>query len=216
MPTPHMPDIDRLTFGNVPPRRVSLRLLETFNIAIQTPRDLYDLQVELDSQCLQLVIRANAGANTGEDLDLVRAQGEAFAERLSSSLNRSGHSGRFGFQEAQLRALVSSLGLLHHGEVRSLNSDFWEVLKGNISQRFNEITCQLEGTLTLTERARHTSNVYLVQLASQYLSFLRRGDSTLPSVVGPAVSILFASISVVRRMSKPAPLMEDCRQSLPH
>lgn len=184
------------------PRRVSIKSLETFNIGpIQTPRDLYDLQVELDHQCLQLVVTTdaitNAQVGTTEDLDLARACDQAFAERLSSSLNQSGHSGRYVFQEVQLRALVASLALLHHSGVHTMKPESWDKLKANISAWFNDITFQIRGESSLADKTRHTSNIYLVQLAWQYLSFIQRGDSKLPSVVGPAVKILFASISVV-------------------
>lgn len=116
---------------------------------------------------------------------------------LSGSLSTCGHQGRSLFQEVQLRALISSLAVLQHNGVHTLNSDVYDQLRlKNISARFQKIAFQLQRSSTLADRIRFAPNVYLVQLASQYVSFINRGDSPWPSIFGPTVDIFFSALSI--------------------
>lgn len=179
----------------ISPRGLSEKALEPLSTTTSpTSYELYDIRVELDHQCLQRAAGIHLTHKREQTpVDSVRA----WAETLSGRLNQTGSPERAVFQEIQLRALVSSLALLHHSDVRTLDPAAWDVLNTNISERFQAISYQLKHPSTIAEKIRHTSNVYLVQLASQYLSFIRRGDSMLPSIVGPAIKIFFASISIV-------------------
>jgi len=116
---------------------------------------------------------------------------------LSSLLSLVKYPGTFLFQEVQLRTLVSCLALLHYHEVEALYPVQWDKLRANTSSFFGQVTFQQKATSTLRQAIRYAPNVYLVQLVSQYLSFIRRGDSKLPSVVGPIVKIFFGCIALV-------------------
>ena len=155
-----------------------------------TIRQLYDLLSELDEECLRHA--------TGQDSTSGVVSVVGLAMYLSGSLDPCRYPGTFLFQELQLRALVSSLALLQHNDVRSLDPDFYDKLRlKNISARFQKIAFQLQRNSTLADRIRHAPNVYLVQLASHYASFIKRGDSPWPSVFGPLANIIFATASLV-------------------
>lgn len=177
------------------PRRISEQALEPLRTTLSpTSCELYDIKVEFDHQCLQQAAGIHlAHRREQTSNDSVRA----WAETLSGPLNQTGCPERDVFLEIQLRALVSSLALLHHSGVHTLDSVAWTKLNTNISERFRAIAYQLKRQSTLAQKIRHTSNVFEVQLASQYLSFIQCGDSKVPSLVGPVVKILFASIAVV-------------------
>ncbi len=180
----------------VPQRRLSRDSLASFNgNPTTTTLDLYELQIELDYQCLQLAadedLRPIRYVTT--DVNLV----VGIAVFLSSLLSVARHPGTFLFQEVQLRALVSCLALLHYHEVEALYPVQWDELRANICSYFRQITFQQNSTSILSQEIRYAPNVYLVQLVSQYLSFIRRGDSKLPSVVGPIVKIFFGCVAMV-------------------
>ena len=117
---------------------------------------------------------------------------------LSGPLSQSGYPGKFMFQEIQLRALICSLALLQHNGVHTLDPGFYDRLRlRNISARFQTIAFQIDRSSALADRIRAASGTYLVQLASQYVSFISRGDAPWPSMFGPTVDIFFAGISLV-------------------
>lgn len=182
------------SMGCIPQRRLSRDSLASFNVnSSPTIRELYDLQIELDYQCLQSAADTDLRPIRYAKSDVNSVVG--IAVFLSSSLSLARYPGTFLFQEVQLRALVSCLALLRYHAVESLNPAQWDTLRSNIASLFHQISYQPKSTLP--EAIRYLSNVYLVQLVSQYLSFIRRGDAVLPSVVGPIVKIFFASVSIV-------------------
>ena len=185
------------TLGSVSPPSLSQGLIASFTTNKSTStRQLYDLRLELDHQCLRLAagIKPDPQEDATSDVNSVKE----LAVFLSGALNQCGFPGRFLFETIQLRALISSLALLHHLGVTTLAKETLDKLKtDNIPARFQTIAFQSKSKSTLTERIRYAPNVYLIQLVSQYLSFIRRGDSSLPSIVGPAIKLVFAGIAVV-------------------
>ena len=158
--------------------------------ASTTIQQLYDILSELDNECLR---HATAQDSTS-DADTVAK----LAMFLSGSLSQCGYPGTFVFQEIQLRALVSSLALLQRKGVSSLDPDFYDRLRlKNISAKFQKIAFQLQRSSTLADRIRYAPNTYLVQLASEYGSFIKRGDSPWPSIFEPLTKIFFAGLSLV-------------------
>ena len=155
--------------------------------------ELSDLQVELDHQSLQHA----AGVKSEHDVTSEANLAKTAALKLSEPLNECTHTGRSKFQQAQLRALVASLALLHHSGVAALDRVPWDKLKGALNARFGSIAYQIRPDTKLSDRMVHTANVYLIQLASQYLSFIRRGDSVVPSIAAPAIKIFFATVAIV-------------------
>lgn len=170
--------------------------LVSFNLpASTTTRRLYDLLLELDHECLRHATDVSldpAQDSTSEVESVVE-----LAIFLSGSLSNCGHNGESIFQEVQLRALISSLALLQHSGVHTLSPDVYDKLRlKNISARFQKIAFKLQRSSTLADRIRYAPNVYLVQLASQYVSFINRGDSPWPSIFRPTVDIFFSALSI--------------------
>ena len=180
----------------VPSRQLSHEFVTslTTNRTISV-RQLYDLRLELDHQCLRLA--ASISLNPQEDATSDVNSVKELAVFLSGALNECGYPGRSLFETIQLRALVSSLALLHHRGVTTLAPETWDKLKIDISARFQSIAFQTQSNLTIAQRIRYAPNIYLIQLVSQYLSYIRRGDSNVPSIVAPAIKIVFAGIAVV-------------------
>lgn len=171
--------------------------LASFNLpATTTARQLYLLQLELDHECLR---HATGNAvNPVQDSTSEVESVVGLALFLSGPLSQCGYSGTSIFQEAQLRALISSLALLQHSGVHTLDPDVYDKLRlKNISARFQKIAFRLKSSSTLADRIRYAPNVYLVQLASQYVSFINRGDSPWPSIFGPTVDIFYSALSLV-------------------
>lgn len=169
-------------------------LLSQFNIdPSPEPLALSQLQTDLDEQSLQQVLSARytfpksppASVNTTVDVVL----------KLSAPLSHANYTGNFVFQELQIRALISALGLLHRLKVSSIDPDQWDTIHRNISATFQRITNQRP--TSLEERSHHGCALYLLQLASMYMSFITRG-STVPAVVSIVSKIFFGAISVVR------------------
>lgn len=180
----------------VPQRLLSRDSLASFNVnSIPTIRELYELQIELDYQCLQLAADTDLRPVRYATSDVNSVVG--IAVFLSSLLSLARYPGTFSYQEVQLRALVSCLALLHYHEVEALYPIQWDELRTNICSYFGQVAFQQKSISTLSQAIRYAPNVYLVQLVSQYLSFIRRGDSKLPSVVGPIVKIFFGCVSLV-------------------
>lgn len=157
--------------------------------------ELYELQLELDYQCLQLAADTDLRPVRCATSDVNSVVG--IAVFLSSPLSQARYPGTFLYQEVQLRALVSCLALLHYHEVEALYPLQWDELRANICLYFRQVAFQRQSISTLPEAIRYAPNVYLVQLVSQYMSFIRRGDSKLPSVVGPIVKIFFGCVALV-------------------
>lgn len=170
--------------------------LASFNLpASTTIRRLYDLLLELDHECLRHATDVTldpAQDSTSEVESVVE-----LAVFLSGSLSNCGHKGESLFQEVQLRALISSLAVLQHNGVHTLSPPVHDQLRlKGIAARFQKLAFQLQSSSTLADRIRSAPNVYLIQLASQYVSFIKRGDSPWPSIFGPTVDMFFASLSI--------------------
>ena len=186
--------------GDVAPRPFSHGLLASSTVTTSpTPRELYDLQIELDFQCLQFASQTDirSAHHAAADVNSI----VEIAIYLSGPLCVARYPGTFLYQELQLRALVSCLALLHYHGVEALYPEQWDKLKNTHISR--EGPFQLQSGSTLWDKIRHAPNVYLGQLASQYLSFIGRGNSNLPEIVGPITRILWGSIAVVSRTYLP-------------
>ena len=175
--------------------------LASFSLpASTTTRRLYDLLTELDHECLRHA--TDLAVHPAQDSTSERESLAELAMFLSGSLSKCGYPGTFLFQEVQLRALISSLALLQHKGVHTLDSQLHDALRiKNISARFQKIAFQLQRNSTLKDRIRSAPNDYLVQLAAQYVSFISRGDSPWPSIFGPTVDIFFSALSLVGTVS---------------
>lgn len=179
-------------------RHPSLRkMLASFDLpASPTTRQLYDLLSELDQECLRHA--TDVALDSAQDSTSEVESVAELAVYLSGSLNRCGHPGRSLFQEIQLRALIASLALLRHNRVSTLSPDLYDKLRlRNLSAMFQDIAFHLQSSTTLADRIRYAPNPYLVQLASHYVSFFRRGDSPWPLIFGPTRDIFFSALALV-------------------
>lgn len=178
-------------------RHPSLReTLASFGLpASTTTRQLYDLYSELNQECLRQAtdIALNPAQDSTSEVESVAE----LAVYLSGSLNRCGHPGRSLFQEIQLRALIASLALLQHNGVNILSPDLYDRLRlRNLSAMFQDIAFQ-QPSKTLADRVHYAPNPYLVQLASHYVSFFRRGDAPWPLIFKPTRDIFFSALALV-------------------
>ncbi|KAL6718444.1 hypothetical protein ACLMJK_004534 [Lecanora helva] len=169
---------------------------ESFNNNLPNIRDLVEKQTDFNSQCLQQAM-FGAPQETSEVNHVVEE-----AVYLASPLCLARFPGTFLFQEVQLRALIAALALLDYFQVKALYPAQWDKLKNTDLQK---IAFQLKHDSSLVERIRFTGNVYLLQLFSLYLSFIRRGDSALPSVIGPIARMFLASIPVALQQYQSVP-----------
>ena len=159
-----------------------------------TIHQLCDVLSELDHENL----RHATSQNSTSDADTVAK----LAVFLSGSLTQCGYPDTFVFLEIQLRALVSSLALLQRKEVSSLDPDFYDQLRlTNVSATWSKVAFQLQRSSTLADKIRGAPNTYLVQLASQYASLIKRGDSPWPSVFRPLADIFFSVLPLVSTIS---------------
>ena len=161
-----------------------------------TTRQLYDLLQQLDHECLRHA--TDVALNPAQDSISEVESVAGLATFLSGSLSQCGYPGTSIFQEIQLRALISSLALLQHNGVHSLEPELYDKLRlKNISARFQKIAFHMGPSSILADRIRYAPMVYLVQLASQYVSFVDRGDSPWPSIFGPTVDVFFSALALV-------------------
>ena len=183
--------------GPIPLNSALRETLASFSLPVSpTIRQFYDLLLILDRKCLQHATDTvlEPAQDSASEVETV----VELAMFLSGPLSQCGYPSTFLFQEIQLRALVASLALLQHNGVHTLDSDVYDRLRlKNISAKFQKLAFQLNRTTKLADRIRCAPNVYLVQLASQYVSFIDRGDSPWSSVFGPTLDILFSAISLV-------------------
>lgn len=182
--------------GEAASRHSPLReTLASFGLpASTTTQRLYNLLSELDQECLRHA--TNIALDPAQDSTSEVGSVAELAVFLSGSLNQYGYPGRSLFQEIQLRALIASLALLQYNGVNTLNPDVHDRLRlKNISARFQNIVFQRHSTLA--ERVRATPNTYLIHLASQYASFIKRDDAPWPSIFGPTMNIFFSALALV-------------------
>ena len=172
-------------------------MLASINLSASTTvQQLYNLLLKLDDENLRYATGITLHPAQDSMLDVNSVV--ELALHLSGPLSQCGHPGTSFFQELQLRALISSLALLQHKRVHSLDPEVFDKLRlKNISARFQKIAFQVERRSGLADRIRYAPNVYLAQLAAQYASFFNRGDSPWPSIVGPIVDIFYSALSAV-------------------
>ena len=186
------------SFRIIRPRRLSRDIMTPFDIPTSpSSRELYALQVELDHQSLQRC----AAVDSDHDVTSEANSAKAAALVLSGPLNECVHSGRFEFQQIQFRTLIASLALLNHSGVAALDQAPWEKLKDELAARFQRIAYQISSRTTLLEKMLCTPSIYLIRLASVYMSFIRRGEAVVPLIADPLVKIFFATISIVSQPS---------------
>ena len=154
--------------------------------ASPTIRQLYDVLSELDHECLRHACK--------QELTLDADTVAQWAIYLSNSLSQCNYPDTFAILEIQLRALVCSLALLQRKKVRSVDPKLHDGIQNVSSQK---VAFQVQPSSTLADKIRHAPNVYLVHLASEYASFIKRGDSPWPSVFEPLTKIFFAGLSLV-------------------
>ena len=181
------------TYNHGPPPSSPPDLLTSLNIEYPpTEQQLYALKIHLDHFCLQCATNVDDHFlhHTIPDVNRILA----WAIKLSSRLCKAIYPRTFIYQELQLRALVSCLSLLHYSRVQALHQEQWDTLKRT---KLQDIAFQLQPDSILSQEIRHAGNAFLLRLASQYLSFIQRGDSNLPLVVGPILNIFWGSVAVV-------------------
>ena len=171
--------------------------LGSFDVpTVPTIRDLYDLQVAIEYECLRQL--------SGVDLTHPQQHSDVnlliqLAMKISTPICQSGHVDTALMCGVQLHSLIAVFSLLHYKGLHSLDPSLWDQLSRNIQAYFEKITFHpdTEKNRSLSDRLRHAPNAYLIQLTALYVSFWRRGDSFLASIVTPAFNILFAIASLV-------------------
>ena len=159
-----------------------------------TIQDLAKLQETLDMRCLDY-------SSYNETEHLLAAENEVspvinVAKYLSGSLSEWVHSSTPLFQEQQLRTLISALALLHFQKVHTLNASLWAELRfERLFEQFRSLTVQRSSDES--QRIRTAPSIYLIQLATRYISLFQRDESPFWRTIPPAINIIFAGISLV-------------------
>ena len=167
--------------------------LERFSISSPTIAELSDLQKSIEQECLLRCIdpRANTTVSTGTIIQTTLY--------LSGSLLQwsDPQSGRF--RDIQLRALVAAIALLHHIGLTELTAEPHEQLRLNIAARFNDIIDGRRASRsTLEDRMRKADALYLIRLAAQYFSLIKRAQPISDAAPVPILGLVFAGASIVR------------------
>ncbi|KAL8686800.1 MAG: hypothetical protein Q9218_006856 [Villophora microphyllina] len=166
-------------------------LFERLQARIPTVEELLEFQIALDLECSRHLRSANS--------DCIISSGTLIAINLYLSGPllqwRGSDSGRY--LEIQLRAVVGALATLHHSGVTGLTGDVHDQLRINIASRFNEI---LDGRrnsqLSLGDRKSKADALYLIRLAAQYFSLIRRAQPISDAVSIPIVGLVLAGASI--------------------
>lgn len=164
-----------------------------------TPHELQQTQIALDYECLRHASNRESASSPGDGLDVDSLV--QLAVKLSEPISQCRHPGTPLLQTIQLRTLISCFALLHYRGVHTLDTTLWDKLKSrNILAHFEKIAFQPNSpsSFPLETVIRYAPNTYLIQLAAQYISFWRRGDSPWTSIVTPSFDILFAALTMVR------------------
>lgn len=162
---------------------------------ILTDRELRDLRINLDRECLYCSQRTELvpGRNAIPVETITK-----LALYLSGPLVQSIYPGSTLYRELQLKTLVSCLALLHYNQVRKLHPESWSQLQENIANRFNDVVNQHgeHDDLTL-DKSRHFSSLYLIRLASLWASAFGRSEPLFRSLISPVFQLVFAGYSIV-------------------
>lgn len=103
------------------------------------------------------------------------------------------------FRETQLRALIAAFALLLHTEITKLAPPPYDELRGNIAGRFNDIVSV--PTSDLQSRMRKANALFLIRLAAQYFSLIKRAEP-VPDVLVPSIlGLVLVGASVVNPSS---------------
>ena len=177
------------------PKPVLADRLERFNIASPTPQELSDFQRSIDEECRlrSLSPSASPTVSTGT---IVRITLYLSGPLLQWSDSQSGR-----FRDVQLRALVAAFALLHHSGLTELTAEPHDQLRMNIAARFNDIIDGKKASQTsLENRMRKADALYLIRLAAQYFSLIKRAQPLSDAVPIPIIGLALAGASVVGRL----------------
>lgn len=163
-------------------RRI-LSVLADYDLNNKNPtlRQLVDLHRALNRECV------HRSSHTGSpDPDLAYGTIIQLAVYLSSQLLQCDGPSSDIFREIQLRALIAALALLLHTEITKLAPPRYDELRTNIAGRFSDIV--KVPTSDLQSRMRKANAHFLIRLAAQYFSLIKRAepltDVLIPSVLG--------------------------------
>ncbi|KAL8911325.1 MAG: hypothetical protein Q9171_003490 [Xanthocarpia ochracea] len=174
------------------PKPVLADRLEKFNITPPTAQELSEFQRSIDQECLLRSLNPSASptVSTGTIVQITLY--------LSGPLLKwsDPQSGRF--RDVQLRALVAAFALLHHGGLTELTAEPHDQLRTNIAARFNDIIDGKKASQTsLEDRMRKADALYLIRLAAQYFSLIRRAQPLSDAIPIPILGLALAGASVV-------------------
>ncbi|KAL8994326.1 MAG: hypothetical protein Q9169_005674 [Polycauliona sp. 2 TL-2023] len=165
--------------------------LERFNIASPTTSELSDFLRLIEQECLLRSIKPNARVTVSTGTIVQTAL------YLSGSLLQwsDPQSGRF--RDLQLRALVAAFALLHHSGLTELTAEPYEELRLNIAARFNDIIDGRRASqMSLEDRMRKADALYLIRLAAQYFSLIKRAQPLSDAAPVPILGLVLAGASV--------------------
>ncbi|KAI4098527.1 MAG: hypothetical protein L6R37_006460 [Teloschistes peruensis] len=166
-------------------------LFERLQTRNPTHRELLDLKNAIDREC-SLRLRNNPIARESSSGTLI-----GIALYLSGPLLQWRGSDSDRYLELQLRALVGSLGLVHHCGVTGLSGDVHDQLRTNIASRFNGIIDgRRNSQLTLEERKSRAETLYLIRLADQTFSLFIRAQPLSDALSVPIIGLVFAGAAI--------------------
>ncbi len=183
--------------------------LERFSIASPTINELSDFQKCIEQECLLRCInpKANAIVSTGT---IIQTTIYLSGPLLQYSDPQSGT-----FRDVQLRALVAALALLHHTGLTELTAEPHDQLRSNIAARFTDIIdSQGASQSTLEGSMRKADALYLIRLAAQYFSLIKRAQPISDAASVPILGLVLAGASVVGLLLSPQiPRLTESRQA---
>lgn len=166
--------------------------LERCQARSPTSLELLDFNTALDIECL---LRSK---NTEADDTISSGTLIDVTLYLSGPLLqwRGSDSGRF--RNLQLRGLVAALALLHHHGLSELSAEPYDRLRINIANRFNDIVDgRRDSQISLEDRMRKDNALYLIRLAAQYFSLLKRAQPLSDALSIPIIGLALAGASIV-------------------
>lgn len=169
-------------------------LFERLQTRSPTIHELQDFRIALDLECSLRLRDSHVDTSSGISSGTLIAITLYFSGPLL--LWRGSDSGRY--LEVQLRALVGALALLHHCGVTGLAGEVHDQLRTNIAGRFNDIIDGRRASqLNIEERKRKSDALYLIRLADQYFSLLKRAQPWSDAVSIPVLGLVLAGASIV-------------------
>ncbi|KAL8939527.1 MAG: hypothetical protein Q9216_003313 [Gyalolechia sp. 2 TL-2023] len=156
-------------------------VLTQYDLNNQNPtlERLSNLHRALDRECVHRSSRAGR-----PDPNLAYGTIVQFTVYLSSQLLLCDGPHSDIFRETQLRALVAAFALLLHTEITQLAPPRYDELRGNIAGRFSDIVNI--PTPDLQSRMRKANASFLIRLAAQYFSLIKRAEP-VPDVLVPSI-----------------------------